>query len=189
MKVLLKLLVFLVSMIALVLVVALFVDGNYAVEREAKVVTNSQKTFNYLRNLKNQEDYITFFKQDPNIKIWYEGTKGQVGSKICWSSKKDKIGRGEFEITELKKNKRIELIHRQFSPSAEHNNLTIDLAPIGKKNTQVQFKISGSFSYPWNLQLLFDNRSEILGTEFEQRLKNISILLKQDEVVSGIESY
>lgn len=189
MKVLLKLLVFLLSMLALVLVVALFVDGNYSVKREGKVVTPPQTTFNYLKNLKNQEHYVPFFKQDPNIKIWYEGTQGHVGSKICWSSKKTSIGRGEFEITELINNKKIVLQHRQFSPSSEENVLNITLEPVGQKSTQIRFEITGKVSYPWNLQLLFDDKNKKYGTDFDQRLKNIAILLKQEEVITGIESY
>lgn len=189
MKVLLKLLVFLLSLLALVLVVALFVDGNYSVQREGKVVTPPQTTFNYLKNLKNQEDYVSFFKQDPNIKIWYEGTLGEVGSKICWSSKKTSIGRGEFEIIKLINKKQIVLQHLQFSPSTEENELNITLESLGEKNTQVQFEVSGKVCYPWNLQLLFNDKDKKYGTDFDQRLKNIAILLKQEEVVSGIESY
>lgn len=189
MKVLLKLLVFLLSLLALVLVVALLVDGSYQAEREKKVITNTQTTFDYLVNLKNQEDYISIFRQDPNIKIWYKGTIGKKGSKMCWSSKKKDIGRGEIEITKLNNNKKIVLEYRQFSGMRETHKLTISLKAIAKKNTLIHFEMSGDVPYPWKLLLLFDDKDKQYETDFEQRLKNIALLLKQDDVVMGIDSY
>ena len=91
MKTLKKILLVVAIIIAIPLIVALFVKNEYAVER--KIVINRPKgeVFNYLKHLKNQDNYSKWVRMDPNMKKDYKGTDGTVGFTSYWDSEKSDV--------------------------------------------------------------------------------------------------
>jgi hypothetical protein len=98
MKILKRILIILAIIIAIPLIVAIFIKKDYAVERE--IVINKPKTdvFDYIKYLKNQDNYSKWNKIDPNMKKAYTGTDGTVGFISAWESKDENVGVGEQEI-------------------------------------------------------------------------------------------
>ncbi|HPG34554.1 MAG TPA: hypothetical protein PLM34_11905, partial [Lentimicrobium sp.] len=74
MKILRKILFVLGSLIALVLIVALFVKSEYAVERQTVIDKPAADVFNYVKYLKNQDNYSVWASMDPQMKKDYRGT-------------------------------------------------------------------------------------------------------------------
>ncbi|MEP6596310.1 MAG: hypothetical protein ABJA71_10205 [Ginsengibacter sp.] len=57
MKTLLKILLNLVIVIVILLIIGLFIKKDYAVEREITINKPKQEVFNYIKYLKDQENY------------------------------------------------------------------------------------------------------------------------------------
>ena len=102
MKMLMKILIASAILIAIPLIVALFVKKDYAVEREITINKPKQEVFDYVKLLKNQDNYSIWATMDPNMKKTYRGTDGTVGFVSAWESKVDSVGVGEQEIKKIK---------------------------------------------------------------------------------------
>jgi hypothetical protein len=96
MKVLTKIIVLVLIIIAIPLIIALFIKNEYAVEREAIINQPKQEVFTFVRYLKNQDFYNKWVMIDPAIKKDFRGNDGSVGFVYAWNS--EKTGQGEQEI-------------------------------------------------------------------------------------------
>ena len=73
MKALKSILLVIVALVVLVLLVGLFVDGNYAVEREVTINKPKAEVFDYLLMLKNQDNFSVWASVDPNMNKTFKG--------------------------------------------------------------------------------------------------------------------
>ena len=103
MKIIKKILIVVLIIIAIPLIIALFVRKEYAVERELTISKPQQEVFNYVKYLKNQDNYSKWVMTDPAMKKDFKGIDGTSGFVYAWDSKIKKAGKGEQEI---KKNNR-----------------------------------------------------------------------------------
>lgn len=182
MKFLLKLLVAAASLIGIVLVIALFVDSTFEVKRSDTVPANQQVTFDYFKNLEHNEDFNVWLNYDPNTKIWYEGTPGAIGYKMCWKSSDKRVGQGTQEIVSIDGNEKIVYKIDMVEPESIQANLTVNVKEVGPSKSEVTWHIKGEIPYPWNLSLLVKDVEGQIGMEFEKGLKNASpLIVKSDQ--------
>ncbi len=87
-------------LIAIPLIVALFVKKEYVVEREVTINKPKEAVFDYVKYLKNQDNYSKWVRMDPNIKKDFRGTDGTVGFVYAWNGN-EKAGKGEQEIKNI----------------------------------------------------------------------------------------
>ena len=95
MKIIKKIVIALAILIAIPLIMALFIKSEYAVEREITISKPKQVVFEYVKFLKNQDNYSKWATMDPNMKKDYRGTDGTVGFVSAWESQADSVGKGE----------------------------------------------------------------------------------------------
>jgi len=100
MKILKKLLIFILALIGLFLLAGLFIDKQYTVTHSLTINKPQEEVFNYVKMLKNQENYSVWVMADPNIKLKYEGVDGTVGAKSSWDGNDD-VGAGSQTITKM----------------------------------------------------------------------------------------
>ena len=98
----------LVGIIVLALITGLFVNGNYAVEREVTINKPKQQVFDYVKYLKNQNEYSVWAKKDPEMKKEFIGEDGTVGCISAWDSKVSDMGKGEQKIIKIADGERID---------------------------------------------------------------------------------
>src|SRR5688572_26346634 len=98
MKILKTIGIALAVIIAAFLLVAVFVKKDYAVEREITINKPKQQVFDYIKYLKNQDNYSKWNMMDPGMTKSYRGTDGTVGFVAAWDSQKEDVGAGEQEI-------------------------------------------------------------------------------------------
>src|SRR5690348_10023775 len=99
MKIVKKILLGIVAIIVLLLIIAIFLKKEYTVERSITINKPKQQIFDYVKLLKNQDNFSAWAKLDPNMKKEYHGTDGTVGFVSAWDSDKKDVGKGEQEIT------------------------------------------------------------------------------------------
>ena len=108
MKLLKKLFFVLIAIVALGLIMGLFVEDKYSVSRTIVVDLPSDEVFDYVKNLKNQNDFSVWSRKDPKMEKTYKGTDGEVGFISKWDSDNEDLGKGEQEIVKIEDGKRID---------------------------------------------------------------------------------
>ena len=64
------------------------------IQSEVIIGKPKDEVWNYTKLLRNQEDYNSWIRSDPNIKMEYRGTDGTPGFIAAWRSK-TRMGDGE----------------------------------------------------------------------------------------------
>jgi len=150
MNILITILLAVLGLIALLLIVALFMKKEHYVKREIVVNAPLQKVFNFLKLLKNQDQFNKWAKTDPNRKWEYKGTDGTAGFIIAWSGNK-KAGEGEKEIMNIIEGKRIETEIRFVRPMRVTSSVIMETEPVSASQTRVYLINAGTLNYPMNI--------------------------------------
>lgn len=174
MKVLKKVLLVLAIVIAIPLIAALFVKKEFNTERSVIINKPQQEVFNYVKYLKNQENYSVWFKIDPDMKRSYQGEDGTVGFLYSWDSKNRDLGKGEQEITHITGNERIDSKLRFTSPMESEMDAYMIVEAQGIDETKVRWGVSGRMPYPLNLMSLFYD----MGQDLDKGLQNLKTVLE-----------
>ncbi len=178
MKFLLKLLFLLLSLVAIVLIVGLFIDGKFSVKRSITINQPQEVVFDYISSLNNQQEYGVWHKKDPNIKITTKGTDGTVGYISAWESSQEDIGKGEQEITRIVYNKRIDTEIRFKEPMNGTCQASIIVERDTNNSSTVTWIMKGESTYPYNILALFMNVDKEIGPDLENGLNNLKDILE-----------
>ncbi len=181
MKLLKKLGILLISLVCLILLIALFVRKDYHVTRTVEVNADSGTVFDYVRYLKNQEEFSVWHKMDPNMQKSLTGEDGQIGAVASWDSKKEDVGAGEQEIISIAEGERIDFELRFKKPWELTSNAYFTTQSGNNGKTKVTWGFDGASPWPWNFFLLFMNMDEELGPDLEKGLDNLKIILESEE--------
>jgi uncharacterized membrane protein len=179
MRILKKFLIGLAILIAIALIVALFVKKDYAVEREITINKPKQEVFNYIKLLKNQENYSKWATMDPNMKKSYRGTDGTVGFVSAWDSKIDSVGVGEQEIKKIVEGERVDFELRFIKPFEATEPAFMTTEAVSENQTKVKWGFSGHMDYPMNLVMLFMDFEKMIGDDLQTGLNNLKTVLEK----------
>jgi hypothetical protein len=177
-KTLKRLAIALTGIIAIVLLAALFVNKNYAVEREVVVDKPKAEVFEYVKMLRNQEEFSVWGSMDPEMKKEYRGIDGQVGFVSAWESKNDEVGAGEQEIINIVDGERIDFELRFIKPFQSTSVAYMITESVEEEQTKVKWGFSGQFDYPMNLMLVFMDMEGLIGEDFEVGLNSLKSYLE-----------
>jgi len=175
MKILKIVLIVIGILIAIPFIIALFVSRSYEVSRSVSVNKPKAEVFDYLKHVKNQDDYNAWVKMDPNIKKEFRGEDGKVGFVYAWES--EKAGKGEQEITGIKEGEELDLQLRFKEPMEGLATATFYTEEVSPSETKVTWKMAGSSPYPFNFMNLFNG--SMIGGAFEQGLSDIKSVLEK----------
>jgi uncharacterized protein YndB with AHSA1/START domain len=177
MRVLFIIVIVLVSIIALVLIIALFVKKEYEVKREITISKPVTHVFDYIRHVKNQDNYSKWVMTDPNMKKDFSGVDGQVGFIYAWDSQDGKVGKGQQEITDIKNGEKVDLKVTFIKPFEGIGIAEMKTEPAGDGQTKVSWGMTGKSVYPMNITNLFIDG--ILGKDLEISLNNLKKVLER----------
>jgi uncharacterized membrane protein len=179
MRILKKFLIGLAILIAIALIVALFVKKDYAVEREITINKPKQEVFNYIKLLKNQDNYSKWATMDPNMKKSYRGTDGTVGFVSAWESKIDSVGVGEQEIKKIIEGERVDFELHFIKPFEATEPAFMATEAVSENQTKVKWGFSGHMDYPMNLMMLFMDFEKMIGDDLQTGLNNLKTVLEK----------
>ncbi|QSX40389.1 SRPBCC family protein [Shewanella cyperi] len=174
-----KILLFLLLLCAIPLVAALFVRKEYAVTTSIVIDKPVAEVYDYVKYLKNQNNYSKWAKMDPKARLSFRGTDGTVGFVSAWDSDNPDVGRGEQEITAMVPNKRIDYELRFLTPfeATDLAFMTTDATAEGK--TLVSWGFRGHMDYPMNLMLVLMDFETMIADDLNTGLGNLKTLLEQ----------
>ena len=141
----------LLAIFALPFVVALFLPKTFTVESEVVINRPRREVFDYLKLLKNQEQFSKWARLDPAMKKQYRGTDGTVGAVFAWESTSANVGIGEQEITQIVDGERIDVVIRFQSPFESTDPAYLKTESVGDAQTKVTWGYHGKMRYPTNL--------------------------------------
>ncbi len=177
MSLLVKILLIVVGIIALLLLITLFIKKEYLIKREVSINKPLSEVFNYIKYIKNQENYNKWVMMDPNMKKDYKGTDGTVGFVSAWDSDNKNVGKGEQEITTITDGKRIDLALRFKKPMESKGNAYMTTESTAPDQTKIEWVMHGNNPYPMNFMNLFmDN---MLGKDLQMSLNNLKVILEK----------
>ncbi|WP_413998159.1 SRPBCC family protein [Flavobacterium sp. W1B] len=169
----------LLGIIALALIVALFMPKEYAVEREITINKPIDSVFNYVKYLKNQNEFSVWANIDPNMKSTFKGTDGVVGAVSAWESKVKEVGIGEQEITKISEGKRLDFELRFKEPMNDTAMGFMSTEMVAVNQTKVKWGINGVMPYPMNIMLPFMNMDQMIGKDLQQGLDNLKAKMEK----------
>jgi len=179
MKIVKRILLAIVGVIVLLLLVALFLKKEYAVEREIVINKPKQEVFDYVKFLKNQDSFSVWAQMDPNMKKEYKGEDGTVGFISSWDSDHKQVGKGEQEIIKITEGERLDFELRFLEPFEAKDNAYMTTEAIGDNQTKVKWGFNGKMPYPMNMMLLFMDMDAMLGKDLEAGLNNLKAVMEK----------
>ena len=177
MKIVKKILIVVIIIIAIPLIIALFVKKEYSIQREITINKPQQEVFNYVKYLKNQDNYSKWVMTDPAMKKDFRGTDGTEGFVYAWDSKNKNAGKGEQEITKIMEGKRLDIEVRFEKPFEGIATTPIETEEISENETKVKWRMNGKNKYPMNFMNLFMDK--MLGSDLETSLTNLKGILEK----------
>jgi uncharacterized protein YndB with AHSA1/START domain len=178
MKILKRILLVIGFVISAILIIGLFVKKDYQVERDVVINKPRQEVFDYVKHLKNQDNFSKWASMDPEMRTSYHGTDGNVGFVSAWESDDKNVGKGEQEITGIIEGHRIDYELRFIEPFESTSLAYMITEDVSDQQTKVRWGFTGRMKYPMNLMLLFMDFEKMIGDDFEHGLENLKAILE-----------
>jgi hypothetical protein len=166
------------GIIAALLIAGLFIPKGLKATREIVIIKPNAEVFNYIKYLKNQQNYSKWATMDPNIKNEYRGTDGEAGFVNSWQGNK-KVGQGEQEIQGIEEGKRLITELRFIKPFKSVAKATMSTEPVNDNSTKVSWGFESQMNYPLNIMKLFMNMDKAVGDDFSMGLANLKKVLEK----------
>lgn len=161
------------------LIIAAIIKKDYVVTRSATINKPTNVVFDYVKYLKNQNEYSVWAKIDPGMKKEFKGEDGKPGFISSWDSKNDKAGAGEQEIKSITPNEKINYEIRFIRPFKSTSNAKLDLSAIDSAHTKITWTFEGKMKYPTNIMLLLMDMDKEIGKDLEGGLSNLKTILEK----------
>jgi len=143
-------------MIAIPFIMAIFLKKEYLIEREIIINRPKQEVFDYIKHLKNQNEWSKWATTDPNMKATYSGTDGTVGFTYIWDSDNKTVGKGMQELTKITDGEYIGYIEWDFRFAGKpHTQCYWTTETVWENVTRMRWGFTGRVNYPMNFMILF----------------------------------
>ena len=166
------------GIIAALLIARLFIPKGMKATREIVINKSNTEVFNYIKQLKNQDNYSKWGSIDPNMKKDYKGTDATVGFVSAWEGNK-KVGVGEQEITGIEEGKKLSTELRFIKPFKSVAQSSMTTEAVDNNSTKKSWGFEGSMNYPMNVMKLFMNMEKSIGNDFSTGLQNLKTVLEK----------
>ena len=171
-------LIILASFIALLVLMGLLTKKEVVVEKSITINKPSAELFDYLRFVKNHDNFSEWAMAVPDRKKEYSGTDGQVGFVYAWDSDKNRnVGAGEQEIKKIEQGKSIEHELRFIRPSPGVAKAVFRLHPLQGNTTEVDWSFYSDMKFP--MTIMKPLMKAYLAKTTEKGLQNLKALMEK----------
>lgn len=167
-----------VGVIAALLLAGLVISKDIRATKEIVINKPVNEVFNYVKYLKNQQNYSKWATLDPDMKNEFRGTDGQPGFVNYWIGNK-KVGEGEQEILNIEEGKSVTTDIRFIKPFRSQAKAVMTTEAIDANSTKVSWGFESKMNYPMNIMKLFMNMNEMVGKDFSIGLANLKTVMEK----------
>lgn len=169
-------LIFLFAFLVLLLFLHLLIGKEIVVEKSITINQPVLLVYDYLRFVKNQDEFSVWNMKDPNMKKEHTGTDGEIGFIYKWDSANKNVGSGEQEILRLENCREIQYALRFQRPMKNESNSIFKFISISPDQTNVQWGFYGKSTFP--MSLMKSVFIKMLGNDITASLKNLKTKLE-----------
>jgi len=167
-----------VAIIVLLLIIAAFMDKDMTIEKSITIDKPRQQVFDYVKYVKNHDNFSVWAMMDPEMKKEYRGTDGQEGFVFAWDSiKKKNVGAGEQEIKKVAAPNEIDWELRFFRPMQDVAKAKMITDSVSNNQTKVQWGFYSKMKSP--MVLMKPMIKGMLGKSLDQGLVNLKGVLER----------
>lgn len=175
----LKILVFVIAIVSVAAVVAMFTKDKYTLVRQVVINAPKQEVFDYIKLNSNQKSYSKWLSLDPQTKIGFKGSPdGKPGSILTFESNDKKAGTGELETKRVIDGERVEFELRFLAPFQFTANGFMSTDAVSPGQTRVTWVYNSGMNWPKNFMLLFMDMDSIVGNDIQISLGNLKSKLE-----------
>ncbi|MEN3324314.1 SRPBCC family protein [Mariniflexile soesokkakense] len=167
-----------IGVVVSLIIVMFIAPQNFELNRSIIIRKPVSEVFQYLKYIKNQDDWSPWKKKDPNMKQSYVGTDGNIGFISKWEGNKD-VGMGEQEILSITENESVNSKLRFFKPWKSESDAYLRLTELSVSQTKVTWGFMGKNPIPFNVFMLFFNMDKTVGKDFEEGLASLKQILEK----------
>ena len=164
--------------VAAVAAAVVFTPTHCNVEREVTINKPREVVFNYVKNLKSQNEWGPWHKKEPTMKQEFRGTDGEVGFVSYWKGETDDTGEGEQEIKRIVPNERVDTELRFLKPFESKADAYLVMDSEGESQTKVRWGFDTEMPRPFNAMTLFVSMDDMLGPDYESGLASLKTILE-----------
>jgi hypothetical protein len=173
-----KILIFLITFIALVLIIAALLPANFYIERSVVINAAPQKVYEQVADLNKYLKWNPWSEIEPDAK----NSLGEIssGEGAAWSWEGKEIGKGKLTILKADKYTSVETKVEFIEPWKGVNYGFWTFIPQ-EGGTKVVWAFEGTFSYPFERFMYFyiDRK---LGEDFDRGLANLKRKCESEEM-------
>lgn len=165
-------------LIGILIILALIAPKQYEVNRSIVINKSLPEVFQYLKFVRNQDNWSPWKKKDPSMRQESFGTDGEVGFIAKWEGNKQ-VGTGEQEILHIEHNQQIKTQLRFLKPWKSVSDAYIRVTEVDTNQTNVTWGFAGNNPIPMNIFMLFFNFEKAVGKDFEEGLTSLKDILEK----------
>jgi hypothetical protein len=166
------------GLLVLLLLAGLVISKDIKATREIVINKPLGEVFNYIKYLKNQDNFSKWAMMDPGMKKEFRGTDAAVGFVSAWEGNK-KVGKGEQEIKAIEEGKKIDFELRFEKPFRSVAKAAMTTEAVNANSTKVSWGFESKMNYPMNVMKLFMNMEKVIGNDFSTGLSNLKGVLEK----------
>lgn len=174
----LRVLIFVASSIALVLIFASTKPKTFRIERSIIIDSPPDRVFALIDNLGNWPRWAPQDREDPSMKRTYSGPANGKGAVSNWTGS-GSSGRGGMLITESAPPRKVCVQVDWVKPFVARNVNEFVLEGTGT-STKVTWTMHGPNLYLMRIMGVFVNMDRMMGKHFERGLDNLKTLAEKD---------
>ncbi len=162
------LLIVLVSLIAVVLVLASTKPATFRIERSISIHAPPDRIFGLIDDFREWPRWSPWEKVDPSMTRTLSGAASGVGAVYAWLGN-NKVGQGRMEITASVPPSRVTIQLDFLKPFEAHNIADFTLTPAGA-TTNVTWAMHGPNRFVSKIMSVFVSFDRMVGKDFEAGL-------------------
>lgn len=178
-KVLIVLVAIVVLLIAAVALISFVMPTELKIEREVTINRPKAEVFDYVKYLKNGNEWGPWARRDPGMTTTYRGTDGQPGFVAAWVGTTDDAGVGEQEIKKITEGERIDTVLRFKEPFESRSDAYITTNALSENQTKVKWGFRSEFARPMNVFLAVMDVDAMLAKDYDEGLANLKQILER----------
>ena len=151
-------------------------NAEFRYEKSGVIQATPDKIFSYISNFQLGSQWNPYAQKDPNMKVNFTGTLGQVGSVMNFDGNNE-AGSGSLEILKMTPNESVDIKLIMTKPLKAENLIHYQLTPEGS-GTRFSWSMSGNGGYIGKLITLFIDCEKMVTQDFEKGIANLKTLIE-----------
>ena len=186
MKIVKGILYFLLIVIAVFLIAALFAPAEKTVERSITINAPASAVYSQIANFENWKNWDPWFKRDTTQVRTYNGTLGDESYSYSWKSDNEKVGNGMMTMDAFEENMSTS---NHITMGDEGKTMEMDAGfklEADGEATKVTWNMVSKLGFPWKIMHYMTEKW--VGPDYEKGLANLKEYVESNpQVESAIE--